>query len=410
MPLSSAVRENRRRKGFAATLAVLSALALAGPAEAENGGPGVGPPWVVGLGDSYMSGEAGRWAGNSNIDPARVDRLGPTAYFDAPGGQAESIAGCHRASSAQMHIGVAGVNTKNFACSGAKTKTEDSLIWGFKPGVDSYTSGTKQGQVLMLQNWATTHNVKMIVLSIGGNDFNFGGIVRSCVFDFLGSTTLLKDFCQDDGSVLANINTNSVVTNEQNIRNAIWRISFAMNAAGYANNTYTILVQNYPSPLATSTTYRYGESGSLRQSTGGCGFWNADADWANTRLLGIINSTVQAAITGSQLPSVKLLNVKDAFVGRRLCENTVGLLEERGLTLWSQPNAVDLTEWVNQIRTTSVIGSPYYVQESLHPNNWGQRALRSCVRQAWNAGVPRGGTCTRNGPGLVSAEPSMILR
>jgi hypothetical protein len=51
-------------------LAVLSAVTLAlggltlgaGPAQAD--GPGVGTPWVVTVGDSYISGEAGRWAGS----------------------------------------------------------------------------------------------------------------------------------------------------------------------------------------------------------------------------------------------------------------------------------------------------------------------------------------------------------
>ena len=33
----------------------------------------------------------------------------------------------------------------------------------------------------MLQNFAATNNVKMVQLSIGGNDFNFASIVQTCV-------------------------------------------------------------------------------------------------------------------------------------------------------------------------------------------------------------------------------------
>ena len=59
-----------RHRGLAALFAlVLSSMlvALLGPAPAANAdGPGVGTPWVVTLGDSYISGEAGRWAGSSN--------------------------------------------------------------------------------------------------------------------------------------------------------------------------------------------------------------------------------------------------------------------------------------------------------------------------------------------------------
>jgi hypothetical protein len=31
------------------------------------------------------------------------------------------------------------------------------------------------------------------------------------------------------------------------------------------------------------------------------------------------------------------------------------------------------------------------------------------VRQAWNAGTPRGGTCTTSGTGLLNGEPRMTL-
>jgi hypothetical protein len=59
---------------------VVSGLALvltAAPADAD--GPGVGTPWVVTLGDSYISGEAGRWAGSSNASAGGADALGTKA-------------------------------------------------------------------------------------------------------------------------------------------------------------------------------------------------------------------------------------------------------------------------------------------------------------------------------------------
>ena len=56
------------------------------------------------------------------------------------------------------------------------------------------------------------------------------------------------------------------------------------------------------------------------------------------------------------------------------------------------------------------MNSDYYIQESLHPNYWGELALRSCVRQAYNGGTPHGGTCTTAGTGLTPAgEPGMTL-
>ena len=103
---------------------------LATPALAD--GPGVGTPNVVTLGDSAISGEAGRWAGNTNQSSSRVDALGSHAYWDTPTG--EAIRGCHRSKSAQAHIG-GGVTSANFACSGAKTSTGGTGSGeDFKPG------------------------------------------------------------------------------------------------------------------------------------------------------------------------------------------------------------------------------------------------------------------------------------
>ena len=88
----------------------------------------------------------------------------------------------------------------------------------------------------------------------------------------------------------------------------------------------------------------------------------------------------------------------------------MGLLEEKGLASWTAAGAVDKTEWVNTIRTVTATGN-YYIQESLHPNFWGEKALRNCVRQAWNAGAPRSGTCVRGATGLnANGEPNMVLQ
>src|SRR3954454_24705652 len=86
---------------------------------AHADGAGVGAAWVVSVGDSYISGEAGRWAGNSNNSSASVDAGGPAAYFDN-GGTSETIARCHRSTAAEIGIG-GGVSSLNLACSGAQT-------------------------------------------------------------------------------------------------------------------------------------------------------------------------------------------------------------------------------------------------------------------------------------------------
>src|ERR1700760_1554829 len=96
--------------------AVLIAGALLAPAAAHAQSA------VVTVGDSAISGEAGRWAGNTNGSSSRTDALGPTAYYDNASNTAETIPGCHRSKSAEANIGGAVVSA-NLACSGARTYT-----------------------------------------------------------------------------------------------------------------------------------------------------------------------------------------------------------------------------------------------------------------------------------------------
>jgi len=390
-------------------LLTAAALVATAPTAAADG-PGVGTPWVVSVGDSYISGEAGRWAGNTNNGESIHDAGGPTTYFDNASNTAEQINRCHRSKAAEIYIG-GGVNGLNLACSGAKTSTYTDGSGYFKPGIDFSDNGSGQlGQAKMLQQFAAGHNVKMVAITIGGNNFNFAGIVTQCVADFLGSPPWWPDYCKDDSVVTSQLTTSSINAHRTEIATAFQNVRTAMRNAGYADGSWTLLVGNYMSPIPNGAGFRYSQSGYTRQSTGGCGFWNADADFANGTLLPRINQTVTEAIAQSGLTNVQTLNLTSAFNGRRLCENTVGLYEEKGLTSWTNAGAVNQTEWINTIRTVSATGN-YYIQESLHPNYWGQKALRSCVRQAWNAGTPRSGTCVRGANGLdANGEPYMTLQ
>jgi hypothetical protein len=390
-------------------LLTAAALVATAPSAAADG-PGVGTPWVVSVGDSYISGEAGRWAGNTNNGESIHDAGGPTTYFDNASNTAEQINRCHRSKAAEIYIG-GGVNGLNLACSGAKTTTFTDSSGYFKPGLDFYDNGSgRLGQAKMLQQFAAGHNVRMVEVTIGGNNFNFAGIVTQCVADFLGSPSWWPDYCKDDSVVTSQLTTTSITNHRNEFATALQNVRQAMRNAGYADGAWTLLVANYMSPIPNSAGFRYSQSGYTRQSTGGCGFWNADADFANGTLLPRINQTVSEAVTQSGLTNVRTLNLANAFNGRRLCENTVGLYEEQGLSSWTNAGAVNRTEWINTIRTATATGN-YYIQESLHPNYWGQKALRNCVRQAWNAGTPRSGTCVRGANGLnANGEPYMTLQ
>jgi GDSL-like Lipase/Acylhydrolase family len=389
---------------LAAAVVVVWAWAV-GTAGAD--GPGVGTPAIVALGDSAISGEAGRWAGNTNNASWRVDALGPTAYHDVAGG--EAIAGCHRSQAAEVHIG-GGVLSANLACSGARTATRLSGST-FKPGIDFYEdSAGRVGQALALQRYAAARNVKAVVVLIGANDYGFADIVERCVTNWLTSPSWWPNYCHDDSSISSRFSAANVAAITDRVRGALLNVRTAMTRAGYADGQYRILAQTYSSPVPRGAGFRYPQSGWTRQTIGGCGVWNRDADWANDTVVRVFNDTIRNAVAQSGLTNVSLLDMRDALVGHRLCESSVGLLEERGLSSWRDPGAVDRTEWVSQIRTVTTIVGPYQLQEGGHPSYWGQLALRNCLRQAYNAGAPRGGTCV-NGTGLTAVgEPVMTLR
>ena len=63
-----------------------------------------------------------------------------------------------------------------------------------------------------------------------------------------------------------------------------------------------------------------------------------------------------------------------------------------------------------QVRTTSTVFGPYQIQESMHASYWGQKAMRNCLRLAYNGGSPIGGRCVRASNGLnAQGEPNMAL-
>jgi LysM repeat protein len=383
------------------------------PLPTSFAGTSAGAPWVVSLGDSFISGEAGRWAGNIDGDSTLSDALGPNAYNDNPAGNGELIPLCHRSKSAMIHIADDGsptdpgsaVNSLNLACSGAQTGTitEDGA---FKPGLDFYSQGGAQGQALMLQQFAQNNDVRMVVVSIGGNDFGFGPVIQTCVEDYL----VYFSYCSKDSTVTDKINATNIQTVTTNITTALQHVQQAMRNAGKADNSWTLVFNLNPDPLVLGDGFRYGETYG-RQDTGGCGVYDVDATWAGTDFIGAVGQAQQAAVKNSGITGAVLLDLGGWLDDRKLCSTTTNLVGgSGGAANWQAAGAVDVSEWANQIHTDTVDG-PYFQQESLHPNYWAQLAARSCVRQVYHGGAPVGGSCVRSGTGLTSrGEPVMTLQ
>jgi hypothetical protein len=359
------------------------------------------PEWIVSLGDSYVSGEGARWGANGAGPLRRTDALGPNAYFDHDGQESEP--GCHRASRTVVVPRVAGLRGRNFACSGATTRSDSSGL-RFQPGIDfaHETDGDGIGQALSLQRFAATHRVAAVVVSIGGNDFGFGAIAGRCVTDNLETAGGTPEYCSDDADLLARFGTAAQHRVRKEVAAALSRVVAAMRRAGYAEDDYRRILFTNPSPVPPGEALRStdAERGEL-----GCPLFARDATWADQVVLPAITRTVTSA-AGLASARFEVLDLSSAFDGHRLCEQGTDRLPETSLTSWRAPGAVDEVEWVNQVYRTI---APHQVQESLHPNYWGTAAEHACLRLALTGPVRAKQACTQQRPGLGNGDPVMGL-
>ena len=128
---------------------------------------------------------------------------------------------------------------------------------------------------------------------IGANNYGFAAIVERCVTNWLTSPSWFKNYCSDDSSMTSRFTAARQATETNNVRDAFVRVRDAMRNAGYNPSQYTIIAQTYWSPIPRGSGFRYPESGWTRQSIGGCGTWNRDADWANDTVVTAMNNSVK---------------------------------------------------------------------------------------------------------------------
>ncbi|MER7844495.1 GDSL-type esterase/lipase family protein [Kitasatospora sp. NPDC096077] len=373
---SSITRSTRRpaRRLLAAALALpltVAGLAVAAPASAAPAAPAAraavpsGPTASVALGDSYISGEAGRWQGNSaggSADHNGTDRAwnGSSADPSLVYG-ATAASGCDRSDVSEV-LGASTVaqNRINLACSGAVTAN----VFRAADGGQSLKGEAPQAD--QLATVARQNDVKLITLSIGGNDLGFSGIISDCVQDYL----IWNSYCHD--SAQSQIDS-QLPTAMAGVGKAVDEIRAVMSDAGYAQSDYRLVLQSYPSPIPRSAEMRYPESGWTRSDTGGCPFWNADADWARDSMVPQISKALAgvAAAKGAQF-----LDLSNMLQGREVCSTAT-----QQPTAGSAPSATT-SEWARfldgGLNTTQGV-----LQESMHPNYYGQAALGSCLSQLW---------------------------
>jgi lysophospholipase L1-like esterase len=375
--------------------AVAVALAMAGlgamPATAQAGS---GPAAIVSLGDSFISGEGGRWLGNgseplgtrSGTDRAAFGCDGWVCEYDPARVYGSSEANdCHRSDVAPIRSAPVPVELKlNLACSGARLAN----VWPAALGGREHFGEPPQADQLAAV--ARREGVRMVVLTAGANDVGFGELVAGCALDWARGAAEDPDLCRYGAQ--ADVEA-SLPGMERGLLRALRGVRGALAAAGYGYRDYRLVTMGYASPFPAGRWLRYPEDGWSRLNEGGCPLWNADADWAAGAGIGSIVAAMRraAATAGSEF-----LDLRHALDGHQLCDRRASRVGAAG------PSPAG-AEWVR--RLAFVQGSS---RESLHPNAYGQRAIGACIGLVYTS--PRGDYACHATPGSgyldgMRAEP-----
>ncbi|WP_395293035.1 GDSL-type esterase/lipase family protein [Kitasatospora hibisci] len=332
----------------------------AAPSPAAVSSTAANPTAAVAMGDSYISGEAGRWKGNSlttSTSRAGTDRAWTGSAYDPSRVYGASAGnGCDRSDVAEIRRAPTTAQYQiNLACSGATSVN----IPRAASGGQSYKGEAPQAD--QLAQVARDYNVKLISLSIGGNDLGFADVIVSCVEDY----EIWNSYCHDDQQEAVDSRMAGAMAG---VAKSIDEIRAVMTQAGQAPDSYRIVLQSYPSPIPRSSENRYPESGWSRTSTGGCPFWNQDADWARDRLVPQISDRL-ARVAAAK--GVQFLDLRDMLQGREVCSTATRLATP------SSPPTATGSEWARFLDFGVTVQGT--IEESFHPNYYGQQALGRCL-------------------------------
>jgi lysophospholipase L1-like esterase len=214
-------------------------------------------PVIVGLGDSYSSGEANPLYDAGTNLPADM---------------------CHRSFlSWQRLIGVAPAD--QLACSGAKLQDLTSGQHAVAPD--------NAGQFERLRQRATAKNVDWVVLTVGGNDLGFARVLRDCVDP--------QTACLQQSEQFLKLQLKSL---EPRLRAAYQEASLAAGGARVAVVGYPYL---FPSPTSKYTN---------------CAWMSRGEKLRFRRAQDLFEATLKRAATDAGATFVSVL---DALHGRELC-------------------------------------------------------------------------------------------
>ncbi|MFI6103376.1 hypothetical protein [Streptomyces sp. NPDC051310] len=332
--------------------------------------------YAVSLGDGFIAGEAARWKGNAEGDwskggvPAALRAATDRTQADnlpLDSVYAPSASDCHRSDTAEIH-GAKGAPSPhgdidhpvNLACSGAQARNLLS-----EPYRSERTQIEQLEALLALPDTEVGH----VVVSIGGS--TLPETARKCAESWKSDA-----YCSVNpaitGPALA-----AVRNAQKEAADTVAEVKRALAAAG---SSARIVLQSYPAALApgdAATTA--GEEGSwTRWGTYGCPFYNRDLAWLDTQVYPALSDALRKAAAAQQ---VSFLDVRQINTGHEVCRTSARQAELTPGGHVHLPDARD-AQWARYFERSRSPLPPAEQAESLHPNFYGQQALRSCLSDA----------------------------
>jgi hypothetical protein len=350
-----------RRPSVLALAAVLAGVL----APAAHASPTSTRTAVVSMGDSYISGEAGRWAGNS-LDPqpghARTDRA--CLPFGSAGCAVDlqhvylgisATDGCHRSDVAEIRSSRIRVTRRiNIACSGAQAQNLPPAADGGQTDRGEPPEGDR------LKTLARRFDVKLVVVSIGGNNLGFSALVRGCIEAY----TEHEAPCTP--ALRAALQT-QLPPARALVSRAVGSIRRVMSAAGYRRGDYRLVVQSYPSVLPPPTAIRIPEA-SPQRLIQGCPLYDEDLRTARQVALPQLGAMVSRV---ARRHGAEVLNLLRLLRGHEVCG-----VADREATAADHPGPAH-SEWGRFAAPAAL--QQGQLQEAVHPNAYAQRALGRCL-------------------------------
>ena len=309
-------------------------------------------PAIVGLGDSFVSGE-----GAGAYEPA-TDRRGNF---------------CHRSRAAAIEQtalpGIRNPARVNLACAGASTA--DVRLGGHR----RYGEAPQAEQ---LRAVARRYDVRLVVLTVGVNDIGYANLAYDCIVAYLR----LGPRCQDAWTPVVRKRLQAAAPRiARNVRD----IQSVMRAAGYGRDDYTLVLQSYASPVTGDIRY-----GTASRGLFGCPVRDDDGNWAKNWVAGQFSAAF-ARIAAAQ--GVHYLDLAPALRGREACARGISRYLE-----WSRGVTVDLAGVRHGLGMN-------VLQQSAHPNARGQAQLAGCL-STFVARNLRTAKCARQADGNLAPVTS----